>query len=362
MKKIILITILLSIVLYSCEKKVAKKVFLDKTSKQVMATSTNDSVAVDDDNNSLTSLFSVQNDDKTEEIRISAYQSSEYNKFLLVADTNYVIISKYLKRNEKFILSKKDTLVYNEYTYATIEPSTLAKKKIGNKDYVSLVIKQEYKGTAVTERNVIFYMVSLENFKVYTLVCSSSGTVRATHCDDCIDGELTFDKELDAKPEIKKSLYEVANNSKFIYHPSKKELAISYYKNYDSKWYIDNKTDNHMANGYSGINDTIYSTYYKENIFDFTGDLDGRETIENEYYKIVNFSRNNVLGFDKRKQLYFPIHIESCATGCNKIVTFVSDQEIKILFDEDYEKEYSIVNLERINFLNPNLVRQSITK
>lgn len=362
MKKTILISIVLSIILYSCEKKVVKKVFLNKTSKQVMATGTNDSVVVDDDSNSLTTLFSVLNDDKTEEIRISAYQSCEFNKFFLVADTNYVVISKYLKRNEKFVLSKKDTLVYNEYTYTDIEPSTLAKKKIGNKDYVSLAIKQTYKGTAVTERNVIFYMVAFENLKVYTVVCSGSGTVRATHCDDCIDGKLSSDKELDAKPEIKKSLFEVANNSKFIYHPSKKELDISYYKNYDSKWYIDNKTDNNLANGYSSVNDIIYSTYYKENIFDFTGDLDGRETIENEYFKIANFSRGNVLGFDKRKQLYFPIHIESCATGCNKIVTFASDQEIKILFDEDSDKEYSIINIEQINFLNPNLVRLSIMK
>ncbi|MCG9791255.1 hypothetical protein [Flavobacterium algicola] len=348
MKQLFIITILLSIALYSCEKKTQQ----NKAIKQKAANSKKDIVKTKINDKTLTTLFRILNDDKTEEIRISAYQSSEYDKYLLVADTNFIIISKYLKSNEKFILSKKDTLLSNEYISTHIDSASLGKKNIGGKEYLSLALKEEYQGTAITGKNVTFYMVAIENFKVYTLFCSGSGSVRASKCEDCVDGELISNKELDAKPEIKKSLYELANKSKLIYHPSKKELDISYYKNYDSKWYIDNNTTNDMANGYSGVNDTIYSMHYKENLFDFTGDRNNQDIIENKFYKVVTFFRGNVLGYDKRKHVYFPIQVESCFTGCNKVITFISDTEIKVMYDEDSEKEYFIIDLKKINFVN----------
>lgn len=351
MKKIILVIVLFSVSLSSCKDNVVKTESETRSQKRGRIEnekkySNNFEREIGTDG--LNTLYAAVNEDSTEGIRISAHESSEYNKFLLVADTNSIIVSKYKKIEKHFRLIKKDTLLTNEFTYAEIDPKSFVKKRIGNKDFLLLSVREQFMGNAVTEVSVTFFMLDIDSFKTYTLSYSGEYSLRCG--DECIDGEFSQNKDLDLKPEIKNALYQLANKSKWVYHPSKKELNNSYYKNYEQKWYTDNKVDNHLANGHSDIPDVIYSTYYKDDIFKFTGIAEDEEILENNSFKIVCFSRGNILGYDKSKQLYFPIYIESCVTGCGKTVEFVSTNEIKVVHEECSEKEVSIINLGEMKF------------
>ncbi|MFP3787380.1 hypothetical protein, partial [Burkholderia sp. SIMBA_024] len=74
-------------------------------------------------------------------------------------------------------------------------------------------------------------------------------------------------------------------------------------------------------------------TYYTENLFQYNGNYDNDQVIENADYKIVTYFRNNIIGYDKNKKLYFPIIVESCVTGCDKEIQFVSENEIEVSYE-----------------------------
>ncbi|WP_281323384.1 hypothetical protein [Flavobacterium aestivum] len=351
MKKFILVIVLLSVGLSSCKDNAEKKESQTRSQKSGQDEnekkySSNFEKEIETDG--LTTLYAAFNENSSEGIRISTNKSNGDNKFFLSEDKNFILVSKYKKIEKHFKLIQKDTLLTNEFTYAAIDPKSLEKKRIGNKDFILLSVREQFMGNAVTEVSVTFFMLDIDSFKSYTLLYSGEYSLRCS--DECIDGEFSQNKDLDSKPEIKNALYQLADKSKWIYHPSQKELNKSYYKNYEQKWYTDNKTDNHLANGHSDIPEVIYSTYYKDDIFKFTGAVEDEGILENNRYKVVNFSRGNILGYDKSKQLYFPIYVESCVTGCGKTVEFISTNEIKVVYDECSEKEVSIINLDEVKF------------
>lgn len=333
-KAISLLIICSITILVSCKKE-------EKTTNQVKSKIESDKKIKAD---SLTLLYKTNNKDNTEEIRITAYEPSENDKYLLSGNKNFILVSKYLKEGNEFKLIKKDTLISNEYTYAVIGKESFQKVTLKDQEYTLLSVNEVYQGTAVTEQTVSFIMLDTKTLKTYTLMYSGEISLRSK---ESIDGEFIENKILDSKPEIKKILYEFANKSKWIFHTLK---DLHHYSNYVQKWETDNNAINHLANGYSGIADTIYSTYYKDNLFNFTGKYDEEESIENDNFKIVSFFRGNIIAFDKRKQLYFPIYTETCITGCDKKIRFVSENSIEVKYHESSENETSIINLNEIIF------------
>ncbi|CAA9202174.1 hypothetical protein FLA105534_03958 [Flavobacterium bizetiae] len=334
-KAIILVLICSATVFVSCKKEEKATKFKDKSE-------TKQDIRLD----SLALLYKTTNKENTEEIRITAYEPSENDKHFLVGDKNFILVSKYLKEGNEFKLIKKDTLISNEYNYTEIGKESFQKTTIKNQEYILLSIRESYQGTAVTEQTVSFIMLNTQTLKSYTLMYAGEISLRSKQS---IDGEFIDSKILDSEPEIKKVLYEFANKSKLIFHISKDE---NHYTNYVQKWETDNNSINHLANGYSGIPDTIYSTYYKDDLFNFTGDYNKSESIENNNFKIVSFFRGNIIAFDKNKKLYFPIYTETCVTGCDKKIKFVSENSIEVLYHESSENETSIINLDEIIFKN----------
>lgn len=334
--KAIIILIIYSVsVLVSCKKeekvtKVKDKIEIDKKSKL-------DSLAV---------LYKTNNKDNTEEIRITTYGSIENDKYFLAGDKNFILVSKYLKKGDDFTLVKKDTLFSNKFTYTRIGNESFQKATIDNKEYLLLSVNQTEMGNAVTEENVAFIMLDIKTLHFYKLDYTGEPTLRSK---EAIDGEFIENESLNSKPEIKKVLYQFAHKSKWVFHTSEDQ---DHYTNYVQKWEADNNVSNHLANGHSEVSDTTYSTYYKDNLFKFTGNYEESESIENNNFKIVSYFRGNIIAFDKNKKLYFPIYTETCVTGCDKKIKFIAENSIEVKYYEYSPYPTSIINLDQIIFKN----------
>jgi len=335
--KAIAILIICSITfLVSCKKEEEK------------ATKTKNKIEIDKNikSDSLTLLYKTNNRDNTEEIRITAYEPNENDKYFLTGNKNFILISKYLKKRNEFELVKKDTLISNEFTYTRIGNESFQKVTIDNKEYIFLSVNETEMGNAITEENVAFIMLDNKTLHFYKLDYKGEPTLRS---NEAIDGEFIENEDLNSNPEIKKTLYEFAHKSKSVFHNSEDE---NHYTNYVQKWETDNTVSNHLANGHSEVSDTTYSTYYKDNLFKFTGNYEESESIENNNFKIVCYFRGNIIAFDKNKKLYFPIYTETCVTGCDKKIRFVSKNSIEIKYYEYSPYPTSIINLEEIIFTN----------
>ncbi|MBF4484295.1 hypothetical protein [Flavobacterium sp. CSZ] len=335
--KAITILIFCSIITFvSCKKE-------EKVTNQAK-----DKIEIDKDikPDSLTLLYKTTNKDNTEEIRITAYGSIENDKYFLAGDKNFILVSKYLKNKNEFKLIKKDTLFSNEFTYTKIDKKSFQKETIDNTEYILLSVNETVMGNAVTDENVAFIMLDIKTLHFYKLDYTGEPTLRS---NEAIDGEFIENESLNSNPAIKKILYQFAHKSKWVFHNLEDE---NNYTNYVQKWETDNNVSNHLANGSSGIADVIYSTYYKDNLFSYTGKYDKEESIENDNFKIVSYFRGNIIAFDKNKKMYFPIYTETCATGCDKKIRFVSENSIEVKYHEYSPYPTSIINLDEIIFKN----------
>ncbi|MCL9806587.1 hypothetical protein NAT51_13710 [Flavobacterium amniphilum] len=306
--------------------------------------------AVDNpESKNLSLLYSEDSDNGSGSIQISASESHENDKYFLTGNKNFIIASILKKMDGSMKLIQQDTLLSDEFQYVHVDAKNFVKKTINNRNNLLMSVLETPMGNGDPERYVTFFMIDLKNLKSYSLQYKGEESLR---CDECIDGEFIKNKTLESNPEIKDVLYQYANTSKWIYTPKGKEKDLSHYKNYVQKWNADNNTENNLANGNSPLPDVLYSTYYKENLFEFTGDYSENEAIENNNYIIVSYFRNSIIAYDKNKKLYFPVFVESCATGCNKEIKFVSENTIEIRYTEYSGHKGEIIDLNAIKFKN----------
>ncbi|WP_136669267.1 hypothetical protein [Flavobacterium sp. H122] len=339
--------ILLSLlILFSCGKEKTKFITKNKTNEKASILNAFKEFTSSDKQ---TNLYILVSKDSSDFVRISAFEASEHNKYLLSGEKSFILASKYKKENNNFKLIKQDTLQYGEYVYIDVDPESFEEKKIRQDNYFLFTFSESFQGQAVIEKSIHFLALNTNDLRLTELPYNGTSSIR---CEECIDGEFSESKSLNSNPAIKKELYKKASKHKWIYHPTEEEKNPKNYKNYSKYWEKINNADNNLANGYSPLPEEIYSTYYKEDIFKFTGDYE--EIIENDTYKIVSYFRGNLLGYDKTKKLYFPIYIESCITGCNKKISFLSEHTIEVEFSEASadDNAKSVINLTDIIFKN----------
>ncbi|SNR38791.1 hypothetical protein SAMN04487979_104274 [Flavobacterium sp. ov086] len=290
-------------------------------------------------------LFNFNNEGNTEIIKISGSEASDNDDFFLVGEKNILIVSKYKKDKKNQSLIQKDTLLISDYNHVTIDRKHFLRKK----DYFLFATMESPLGNGDPGLYLSFFMLNLKTLKFYTLKYEGESTLRS---GNFVDGKFSEDKSLDSNLAIKKELYEFANKSKWIYNPSGRDKDINYYRNFEQKWYLDNYPKGEDSETlYPAI---VKSTYYSEDLFKYNGDYDKDQFIENADYKIVTYFRNNIIGYDKNKKLYFPITVESCATGCDKKIEFVSENEIEISYEID-RQEADTIDLNKIEFKNNQL-------
>ena len=297
---------------------------------------------------SLGLIHTIENQ-KRSKIKLWSNNFYGLENFFLSNDKNFILISKQKEIDGELKTIKVDTLLSNEYTYTEIHKESFTQRNVNGQEYFFFSLKETFKGRAITGRDIIFFMINLKTLNFHELVYSGEPTLR---CNNCIDGDFQENSNIELRPKLKKSLYDYALTSKHIYVPSEEEKNIGFYKNYVQKWYRDNKTKNIMATGHSDIPDIIYSTYYEKDIFKFTGDY-GSDFIENDQYKVVNFFNGSLLAYDKVKELYFPVFVESCNEGCSKEITFINENKINVKYDHTiFGGISSVINIDKIIFTN----------
>ncbi|MFD1605500.1 hypothetical protein ACFSJW_02780 [Flavobacterium artemisiae] len=286
-------------------------------------------------------IFSFENQDNTEVIKITASEVSDDDKFFLVGSKNILTASKYKKSKDKLQFIKSEKLFVSDYYYVHIDPKHVLIKKIQKEDYFLFAVEEAPMGNGDTEYFLDFIILNISNLNFYTLKYSGEATLRS---DESIDGKFLKNETLESNILIKKELYEFANKSKWVYNPSEKEKNINYYKNFEQKWYLDN--DKHLDPS------VFKSTYYTENLFQYNGNYNNDQVTENTDFKIVTYFRNNIIGYDKNKKLYFPIFVENCVSGCHKEVKFISESEIEISYSEIQTQKPDTIDLHKIKFTN----------
>ncbi|MCC9074412.1 hypothetical protein LNQ49_22725 [Flavobacterium sp. F-65] len=333
-----LVVILLCLIAFSSCKDAEK--ISDKEKEESKNTKENS-----DEREKTAIIFSFNNEDNTEIIKISGSDVSDEDSFLLVGDKNILIVSKYKKDKENLQLIQNDTLLVAKYNHVTIDPQHILRKKIQNVDYFLFALMESPLGNGDPGLYLSFIMLNMDTLKFYTLKYDGEPTLRS---DNAVEGEFLDNTVLNHNITIKKELYLFAQKSKWIYTPSSEEKDINHYRNFEQKWH----SDNYPKGAESFYPSIIKSTYYSENLFQYNGNYDNDEVIENKDFKIVTYFRNNIIGYDKNKKLYFPITVESCATGCDKKIEFVSENEIEISYEMNVQKTDTI-DLNKIKFENP---------
>lgn len=272
----------------------------------------------------------------------------ERSIYFLTDTINYINAVKYRVTSDSLIRVTSDTLQLEDWTYLKIDSTNLYQIKINNKSYLYYSTYTEFMGTAAIDRDVYFNLLDLQSLQLHTLRYNGRN---GKLCEDCIDGDFVPNPKLDNVPDIKLALLKASEKSPFIYHPTEKERNIYYYLNYEKKWDADNKADNHMSHGAGTISDTIYSTYYKESLFDLDENSDDAR-IENDRYIVITFTNSNILAYDKIKKKYFPVYIESCVAFCNKKISFINEHTIRVEYEDTPQDTGSEIHLDKIIFTN----------
>ncbi len=272
-------------------------------------------------------VFSLKDGDRL--FRIWVKSGDRDRKYFYADSVNVLIAENYERINGAWRELWRQILDRGEWNYLNIDSASFKTFKRKSQTYFLFSASSEFQGIAIPDKNMFFWMINTANPKeAYSLLYS--GFADAT-CDGCIKGSFAEDPDL---PEFaRKELLKLAKKSTFIYQPSDAEKKISDYRNYRQKWQEDNTRDSNYGAGYEGEMDTIYSTYYKEDLFALSQST--AEEIENEYYIIKSFFRGDLLAYDKKKKKYFPVIVESCAHFCNKEVDFETDHVIKISYEDN---------------------------
>lgn len=273
--------------------------------------------------------------------RIFVKSNGARGKYFYADTLNVLMAENYIKKDNKFIKTKSSTLLEGEWNYLEIDSTNLYIQKINNVDFQFISANDSFQGKAIPEQSVHFWMINTNNVSEYYELIYAGYPDNL--CTECIRGDFVKDKKLDKNPFAKKALYDFAKKSKLIYQKSNDEKKISHFKNFREKWARDNQAEINWGAGYGGEMDQVFSTCYKENLFDISG---GSETnLENQNYYLTSYFRGDVIGFDKQKKLYFPIIIESCAHFCNKEIEFVNDHTIKITYEDDKSWELDLTKI-----------------
>lgn len=251
------------------------------------------------------------------------------------SDTLTEIYAAHYKLNKdevKVIRAKK--LHDVSWTYLEIDTTSCQPLNIDSKPYFYFSDRESYMGKAVLEENVLFHLISLSELFDYQLVYSGKGGFQ---CEDCIIGDFAASKALTANRRLYDLMMGLADKSKLIYHKGEKDKDPYSWLNYETKWNEDNQTDNSYGAGHGDINAPVKTTYYKTNLFALNqGGV--TDSIANEDYIVVSYFRSNLIGYDKKKQLYFPILVESCNYSCAKTLHFIDAHRISIQYEDEKEE------------------------
>ena len=255
------------------------------------------------------------------------------------ADTvNRMYVGKFQFINNQIDTIKTALLSENEWGYFSIDTLSFKTIPINNTPFLYFSYIEGFQGVAVLEKSVFFCLINTKDLSHYELVYIGRNSFK---CEDCIEGYFADNPTLTKKPPVYNTLKRLSKNSKLIYQQQTKDKNRYYHLNYETKWNDDNQADNAWGAGYSYIQTSIKSTYYKTNLFQLNHGI-VNDSIESERFILVNYFRGNIIGYDKINNLYFPLLIESCFNFCNKSIAFFDQDSLRIFYNEGGDIEYRI--------------------
>ncbi len=271
-------------------------------------------------------------------IYISLHSASPHSNSWFLSDTlNQLYISRLEIKQNTIDTLQSVLIAENDWSYLSIDESSVRETDMEGIPFLYLSASESAMGSAVIDHSVNFYFINLQTLEFYKLVYTGRSSFK---CEDCIDGYFEDSEELQQLPFIAERLKELSRTSKLIYQRTSKDDDPYYHMNYETKWNKDNKSDNAFAYGHAEVCLPIHSTYYTKNLFELNRTKE--HSMENDRYKISTYFRGNVIGYDKQKELYFPIFIESCAVMCDKTVEFITENSIRLIYSEEsHEEDYT---------------------
>ncbi len=265
-------------------------------------------------------------------------QTNDNMPYFFSDTLNQIFAAKYEPKSNR--MQKPELIMQDDYTYLDIDSASFRTTNVDGIIYIYFSSHESFMGQAVLEQTVSFYLIDVNNLSHFELSYVGEPSFK---CDDCIEGDFEIDAKLKKNPRVLSYLMQQSRQSKEIYHASTAEKDPMNSLNYEEKWNEDNSQDNSFGVGNAEINTPIKTTYYKTKLLDLN---DGSAvSIENDDYIVFTFFRGNLIGFDKRKELYFPIIIESCSLGCSKETEFVGDS-LEIRYESDITYRISMNDLE----------------
>jgi hypothetical protein len=257
-------------------------------------------------------------------------------RFRLQADTIGLLHSKPLRQLE--------------WTYLDIDSASIRTVQVGSKPYVYFEAREEFMGKAITERHVVFYLTSLKDGKAYALGYTGHNDFK---CEECLVGTFDADQgEWKGPAAVYEALIAQSASSKLIYHPGPDDEDLYAWQHYETKWTADNgygPDENALGAGHIDPHTPIHSTYYTTDLFRLNRGS-AVDSIENEHYKVISYFRSNLVSYDKQKKLYFPVIIEGCNYSCSKDIALLSQDRIRIRYEDPAETPLELSLSEDIIF------------
>jgi hypothetical protein len=234
---------------------------------------------------------------------------------------------------------------YNDFEIVHINEGSRNDKT----DYLHFLYRLSPMGNAVSYMDLNFALFSLRDFQLTTLNYSGDPVYDNKDNLQQIKGDFTNLDKLSSKPDLSEFLEDKASKSPLVYRATKQDLDMNSADNYEKKWQVDNsKVKSVWDTKENTYEEPLRVTYYDKSIFPTKqGYISGN--VENTKFKIVSLFRNNILGYDKTKNKYFPIWVESCSHGCDKTVSFIDDTTLQITYSEAND-ETIIVELTNMTY------------
>ncbi|WP_394772334.1 hypothetical protein [Mucilaginibacter sp.] len=231
--------------------------------------------------------------------------------------------------------------------------SDLEVNVVDGKPYLYLVYALADEGTMAGNTETLkFSLFSLNNYKLFSLNYTGDASYddKTGNFKFIKDGSFSNLDSLKTEPTILSFLEEKIKQSTFIYRSTSKDLDINTPDNNEKKWLLDNPgviDQLHSPKKTIVIDEPLKITYYDKNLFaNNAGSIISK--VENHSYKFVSYFKGSVVGFNKLKRKYFPIWAENCNEGCNKEISLISPNILKINYTDG--DQTIMINLNKMTY------------
>jgi hypothetical protein len=261
-----------------------------------------------------------------------------------------VYLQKYVKADDQWKYESEYYIFKEEFYYCEFA-SDFEIATIDGTEYLYFVYRLSSMGNATDYTDLRFVLFSLKDLKQTVLLYGGYPVYGKDGKGDKVKGGYMNLASFTNKPDLLDFLQKKATASPMVYQYSEKDLDMCHPDNYKQRWALDNPDIDILMKKMKTSETPLRIAYYEQNIFP---EKDGSitSTIENGNYKVVSLFRNDILAYDKTNKKYFPVWVDECSHGCDKSISFTSQNILEIIYSET-NNEKIIVDLSTMIYKIP---------